>query len=150
MERILIAVDGSPASREAVEYGIELAQHDGAEALLVHVVPLTDIVPMNGFGLMGAVHHEPTPLDAKVLDDAKTVAAEHGVRARTELLRGDPAHEIVVYADTMDVDLIVVGSRGHGAVASAVLGSVSRGILGHCERPLLVVRGAPVREHAVA
>ena len=70
--------------------------------------------------------------------------------AHTRLLRGDPADEIVAYADTVDADLIVVGSRGHGAVASALLGSVSRGILREARRPVLVVRGAAARRSRVA
>jgi len=60
------------------------------------------------------------------------------------LLRGDTVDEIVAYADSHDVDLIVVGSRGHGGLASALLGSVSRGILGESKRPVLIVRAAAV------
>jgi nucleotide-binding universal stress UspA family protein len=150
MKRILVATDGSAAAREAVEFGIDLAKHEGGEVLLVHVAPLSHMVSMNGFGLMGSVPYEPTRLDEKVLDDAKAVAEEHGVPATTELLRGDPADEIVAYANTMDIDLIVVGSRGHRALASALLGSVSRGILAHSKRPVLIVRAATVREPAVA
>jgi nucleotide-binding universal stress UspA family protein len=70
------------------------------------------------------------------------------VTSYTKLLRGDPVDEIVAYADTVDADLIVVGSRGHGAVASALLGSVSRGILREARRPVLVVRGAASRHPA--
>ena len=64
------------------------------------------------------------------------------------MLRGDPVDEIVAYADTVDADLIVVGSRGHGAVASALLGSVSRGVLREARRPVLVVRAAAARHEA--
>ena len=56
------------------------------------------------------------------------------------LLRGDTVDEIVAFADSHDVDLIVVGSRGRGAIAGALLGSVSRGILGESKRPVLIVR----------
>ena len=60
MKRVLIATDGSAAADEAVELGVELARDEGAEVIFVHVVPYSDIVSMNGFGLMGHVPYEPT------------------------------------------------------------------------------------------
>jgi nucleotide-binding universal stress UspA family protein len=48
----------------------------------------------------------------------------------------------VAYADSIDADMIVVGSRGHGRLASALLGSVSRAILREARRPVLVIRGS--------
>jgi nucleotide-binding universal stress UspA family protein len=149
MKRILIATDGSAAAREAVEVGVELARDEGAEVMFAHVVPLSLTVPMNGFGLMASVPCEPTDWDERVLDDEEALAECEGVPARRTLLRGDPVLEIVRQADAIDADLIVVGSRGHGVVASALLGSVSRGILAHSKRPVLVVRAAPVREPAI-
>lgn len=146
MKRILIATDGSAAASEAVELGVELARDEGARAIFVHVVPNADMVSMNGFGLMGYVPYEPTEWDERVLNDAWAVAEMEGVTASTALLRGDPVDEITRHADAVDADLIVVGSRGHGALASALLGSVSRGLLGVSKRPVLVVRAAAVQE----
>ncbi len=68
------------------------------------------------------------------------------MRATTHLLVGDAAREIAAYADSQDADMIVVGSRGHGAIASALLGSVSRGVLRESKRPVLVVRGRAATE----
>jgi nucleotide-binding universal stress UspA family protein len=150
MNRILIATDGSPAAAEAVAFGVELATEQNAEVIFVHVAPGTDAFPAMGFPMVGAVPHTVNTHDRAPLEDAAAYAAGHDVTAKTKLLTGDTVDEIVTYADSFDVDLIVVGSRGHGAVATALLGSVSRGILHESKRPVLVVRSAQVAEPAIA
>jgi nucleotide-binding universal stress UspA family protein len=142
MKKILIATDGSPASTEATRFGLELAVEQGAEALFVHVAQARDVVPtMGGFGMTGALPHELTEHDRAPLEEAVALAQEHGVPATSVLLQGDVVDEIVAHADSNDVDLIVIGSRGHGLVAGTLLGSVSQGVLHESKRPVLVVRG---------
>ena len=144
MKNILIAIDGSPASQKALQLGLELADEQGAVAVLVHVAPAVDVAPVGGFGLTAGIPHELDEHDWSALNDAFGDAMERGIEAKTVMLRGDAVDEIVAYADTIDADLIVVGSRGHGAIASALLGSVSRGVLHEAHRPVLVVRGSAV------
>ena len=148
MNRIVIATDGSPSAREAVEFGLDLAAEQNADTVFVHVVPAVDLLPTGGFGMSSAQEHRLTGDDKRSLEDAAALAAERGVETKTEILRGDPVDEIVAYADSIDADLIVVGSRGHGALTSALLGSVSRGVLHEARRPVLVVRGAHVPAQA--
>jgi nucleotide-binding universal stress UspA family protein len=150
MKRILIATDGSTAAQEAVELGVDIAKHEEAAVALVHVVPTTDVVSRNGLGLVGHVPYEVTAADQGVLEEAVAAARREGVAAVSTFLRGDPVTRIVEYADLLGADLIVVGSRGHGAVASALLGSVSRGVLARAQRPVLVVRASRVAETTVA
>jgi nucleotide-binding universal stress UspA family protein len=150
MKRILVATDGSPSSTEAVAFGVELAADHAAELIFVHVVPTLDVVPATGFGIGGAFPHEVDERDRTLLDEAAAVAAEHEIVSTTAMLRGDAVDEIVAHADSQDVDLIVVGSRGHGAIASALLGSVSRGVLAESKRPVLIVRAAAVTAPAGA
>lgn len=149
MKKIVIATDGSPSALEAVEYGLELAADQGAEPIVVHVAPATEVIPVAGYGMGGpvAVPHELDEYDRASLDEAVEIAARRGLEAKTELLVGNAAHAIVAYADSVDADLIVVGSRGHGAIAGALLGSVSRRVLHEAKRPVLVVR--TVADHAV-
>jgi nucleotide-binding universal stress UspA family protein len=146
MKKILIATDGSESAREAVELGLELAEEHAAEVTFLHVVPVLDRSFANGIGVPAAKPHHIDELDRKPLEDALVIAAERDVDATAELLAGLPADEIVAYADSIDADLIVLGSRGRGAFATALLGSVSRGVLHEARRPVLVVRGAHVRE----
>lgn len=150
MKRILVATDGSEPAAEAIAFGVELAAEHNAELVFVHVVPAVDLVPVMGFNLGGAFPHEPSVEDRALLEDAASVAEEQGVVSTSILLKGDTVDEIVASADSHDVDLIVVGSRGHGAIASALLGSVSRGVLSESKRPVLVVRGTSLARPAEA
>ena len=146
MRTIVIATDGSQTARDAVTFGLGLAVDQQADVALVHVVPRFDIVPTIAFGMPAAQPHPVAATERLVLEEASALAAERGVIARTKLLEGDVVDEIVAYADVVDADLIVLGSRGHGTLASAALGSVSQGVLHEARRPVLVVRGTHARE----
>lgn len=151
MKRILVATDGSVSSTEAVQFGVELAAEHAAELIFVHVVPVVDMVPATGFAIGGAYPHEPSADDIALLQDAAAVAVEHGIVSTTALLRGETVNEILAYAESHDVDVIVVGSRGQGAITATLLGSVSREILRKARRPVVVVRaGALVHGHEPA
>ena len=148
MKKILIATDGSPAARDALQFGLELGVEHDAEAIFVHVAPGFDVLPVQAFGVRSAMPHRLTDHDRAPLVEALKMASGYGVPAATELLVGNPADEIVAYADSKDVDMIVIGSRGHGAIASALLGSVSHAVLHEARRPVLVVPGVAVRAKA--
>jgi nucleotide-binding universal stress UspA family protein len=143
MRRVLIATDGSPSALEAVRFGLELAHEHEADVTFVHAVRATDWAAGSALGPMGAMPHEPTEADAEPLRAAVALAEELGVHADSKVLVGRPVDEIVAYADTIDADVIVVGSRGHGTVSTVLLGSVSLGVLHEAHRPVLVARGRP-------
>src|SRR5439155_21139320 len=99
MKRILIATDGSPASTEAVEFGLELADEHEAGVIFVHVAPAVDVIPTGGFGTTGALPHRLDEHDREPLEEAAAAAAARGVDATTQLLAGDVAVEIVGFAE---------------------------------------------------
>jgi nucleotide-binding universal stress UspA family protein len=139
MHKILTAIQRSSSSAEAVALSIELASAQHAEVIFAHVVPALDVASFDDDDVV-ALPHEVSGDDFAVLDDAATTARTCGVVATTVLLRGSTVEQIVAAADAHDVDLIVVGSRRHGAIASAILGNVSLRVLRKSNRPVLVAR----------
>jgi nucleotide-binding universal stress UspA family protein len=150
MKRILIATDGSESAHQALEFGLELAEEQGAMPIVVHVAPAAEILPYASFAAPApTVPHELDANDRAPLNEAAELAARRGLEIKTKLLLGNPADEIVAFAETIEADLIVVGCRGHGAIASVLLGSVSRAVLHESRRPVLVVRNAQIAAQAV-
>jgi nucleotide-binding universal stress UspA family protein len=140
MKTIVVAVDGSARAREAAEFGIDLARGRGAEITFVCVrSPLDPIVEDERAPVP---HHLATAEDEPALVEAARLADERHVTHREELLIGIPEDEICALADSTDADLIVLGSRGLGAIKGTLLGSVSRGVLSRTSRPVAVVKSS--------
>jgi nucleotide-binding universal stress UspA family protein len=143
MKRVLVATDGSLSAADAIGFAVDFASAREAELTFVHVVPTVEFFPTTGVDdVHGAAPHQPTERDHAVLRDAASLAAEQGVTATTVLLGGSTAEKLVAHAEACDADLIVIGSRGHGPVASVLLGNVALGVLHASKQPVLVVRCA--------
>jgi nucleotide-binding universal stress UspA family protein len=149
MKQILIATDGSPAAHEAVDVGLELAQEQGADVTLIHVTPVEEIRGGRG-GAHALTHREEIDESETALRDAADAADAAGVSYELEQFSGETVETIVALADSKNADLIVHGSRGRNAVASALLGSVSHGVLRQAARPVLIVKGAKAPAETLA
>ena len=146
MKTILIAIDGSPGARAAIDEGLEFAKDTGADVLFVAIRRPAHPVFGDLYGQQ-SLSNELARL-RPALKDAVAEAESRGIHADYDLLEGDPAERILALARSRDVDLIVIGPRGLGAVASVILGSVSKRVLHDADRPVLVVKepaAVPVR-----
>lgn len=123
MEKILVGVDGSEHSKRALAEAIKIGKKFGAEITVVNVY--TD--PLAG--------HE---LSHKILETAKANLDDEGVKYKlVSVLSPDASKVIMAKAKDEKFDLIVIGSRGVGAVQAFVLGSVCNRI--SCESPVNVL-----------
>jgi nucleotide-binding universal stress UspA family protein len=143
--RILLALDGSPSADRARALVTSLAWPEGS---VVRIVAALDVAP----ALWGGPWIPAVPVDAdqleeeavveltRVLQEASGPLEAAGLHVEAELLRGRPSAAIVEDAKLWGPELVVVGSRGHGPVETAVLGSVSAAIVDHAVCPVLVAR----------
>jgi nucleotide-binding universal stress UspA family protein len=138
MKTILIATDGSTGATAAVQEGIDLAAQTGASVLFVAV--RRPAVPIFGDPYWQRALSDELARLRPAVKRALADAEARGIHAEYDILDGDPSDRIVELAGSRDADVIVIGSRGFGAVKSVLLGSVSKRVLHDADRPVLVVR----------
>lgn len=137
-KRILLATDGSPHAEEALAFAQQLALRDGARVIVVHAFEPVPTYLGEPWGDRVMARH--VSMGRDVANNAAQKLQKAGVDVIVEVLEGPPADAILKVADVRDCDLIVMGSRGHGALASLLLGSVSHRVLAHTHTPVLVAR----------
>ena len=136
--RILLATDGSPDAALAARSAVELAGGTGSE---LHVVHVGEFLPT----YLAFTEEEPAELRRRareILDEGvRRIEESGGTVAGDHLRLGRPAEEIINLAEEIDAGLVVVGSRGLGALRRAVLGSVSENVVRYAPCPVFVARG---------
>lgn len=140
MRKILLAVDGSEQSDNAVRFAIDFCRDHGAlEIHLLTVEPKPETWQTHGM--------EPEVIKAHlkshchtVQQSAQALLKDAGLSAQVHFREGDAAQTIVMEADSLACDAIVMGSRGLGAFAGIALGSVTRKVLHLANCPVVCVK----------
>lgn len=140
---VVVAYDGSDGARAALARAAEIADRDGSSLTLVEAV--SGKVPSPAPGGPPLAKPEKRAMARDDLNRAiGTLSRE--LLAAGWVIGGPPASGIVTVAEDIGADLIVTGSRGRGALTSAVLGSVSTKILHSAPCDVLVVHPGPAEE----
>lgn len=144
IRKIVIATDGSPASEAALDFGLELALDRGAEAVVLHVIGTREAAHLFGADRTEPPTQEELIAGSDALAQGGLFAAGHAVDVKLELVAADGTQEIadaiLGTAAGRDADLIVMGTRGQGPLATAVIGSVSNAVLRAATTTVIVVR----------
>jgi len=133
--RLLVGVDGTAPSRAALAWAVDEARRRGAELVVLHAWHLPT-APANPYAAVGSAVFR----DAGEEVLARAVGELQGSvpHVTTRLVMGSPAVSLCEEAGR--ADLIVVGGRGRGHLAGALVGSVSQGCARHAPCPVVVVR----------
>lgn len=146
IRNILLATDGSKASRKAADYAVELAGKTGAMLTLLTVVDTSPFVSRSIPALATPTHlAEPVEdylrqIADAVLEQVEKTFARKKIPSKKIVRSGHPVEEILKEARKSKANLIVMGHNGKGA-ASSLIGSVTFGVLhGNSKVPVLVIK----------
>lgn len=138
---VLLPFDGSQPAHEAVQYAIK--EHAGKELVLLRVVEVAGGSTSAGINIaQEKLKKLRKEAQSDIPDDVLDQLDEAGIEFEVEIVFGDPAREIVEYAETAenDVELILIGSHGRSGVSRVLLGSVAETVVRRSPVPVTVVR----------
>ena len=146
-KKILVAIDGSPLSDKAAEEAVRMAAGNPSQfkskIYAVLVLPnaprntFTDFVPSRPI----TESKEWEELRQRIFYVIEKDAAEAGIPLEAKVAYGDPADELINFADKEEIDVIVIGSTGKGFLKRKLLGSVSDKVARHAKCSVYIVRG---------
>jgi len=151
---IMVAVDGSASSRQALDEGLKMARLHRARLFAVFVVDKSILLSYAGRLDPNALIEEVRHDGVAVLRDAERTIAHAGVNGDTEIaeteLGQDVAERLQHYVAEHAIDLAVLGTHGRRGIRRAMLGSVAERFLLTSSCPVLLVRGDDATRAAVA
>ena len=144
--KIVVGVDGTPASRAALRWAIDEARHRGDRVHAVYALGSKMVAEAHSHSGPAAINPEVAEA-AQVLDYAISGLADTGegaVEIEREVVEAAPSTALLTAS--LDADLLVVGSRGHGAFTNLFLGSVSHDCAEHAPCPVVLVHSEEEQE----
>ena len=142
-ERILVPLDGSEHSINALKKAIQIAEKHEGKITLLHAYT-THVVSLPKEYVMTETTPETVDISSEVgtniLADAEAKAENAGVQVETLLAMGQPVEKIVEASESGKFDLIVIGARGLSPIKEILLGSVSHGVASHARCAVLIVK----------
>ena len=137
IKKILVPMDGSKSSFDALDQAIEMARATHAMVLGLNVISFLPAEFMPAVSPYKIYQKKEAGI---FLERAKFRAAKHGVLFSYAIVYGNPVEQIIGIAKKKKIDLIVIGSRGKGRVKELFLGSVSNAVLHKSQIPILLVK----------
>ncbi|SFL63297.1 universal stress protein [Pelosinus propionicus] len=140
IKNIVLAFDGSAGSNKALQWTIEFAKENAAQTHITTIFESMANVAIETASNVTALERSRRAHIETLTDSAKTRYAEHNLSAKVVTLEGNPADSIIKYAQKINADIIICGTRGHGGFGALLLGSVAHKLVTYSKIPVLVVK----------
>uniref|UniRef100_A0A0D6QZ76 UspA domain-containing protein n=1 Tax=Araucaria cunninghamii TaxID=56994 RepID=A0A0D6QZ76_ARACU len=147
---VMVAVDESEESMYALQWALDnlLTQNNDQHIIVMHAeVPASSKVGLGGQAVASSGHRvlkiaerSENLITQRVLARAREISDKRNVTVDFKVMVGEARYAICEAANKMGVDVLVVGSHGHGAVKRAVAGSVTEHCTRHCKCRVLVIK----------
>ena len=137
IKRILVALDGSKGSSNALDEAIYLARECQATLFGLYVIPLFSINYKRPSSSLAKMFFDN---GKKILENAKVKSAQNGVLFHDKIINGNEGYKIVSYAESSKMNMIIMGSRGKSNIRELFLGSVSHYVVHKSPIPVLVMK----------
>jgi nucleotide-binding universal stress UspA family protein len=137
-DKILVAIDGSPASEKALAAAVDLAGHYNADLTALGVAEVPEVV-----GMIDEVDEIRQTVEGRLKEVGEAAvgyARSRGVPLRSVVVLGHAADAIVRFAQNEGVNLVVLGQHGHSRIARFFLGSTSDRVSEHCPCTVMIVK----------
>ena len=137
-QHILLAADGSENSLRAAKEAVNIAK--GNAQSTVTVIFVIDMVKVKT-EVLHANSNESLYMERRQkLVPIEQLLKEQQVSYKVEMIHGDPGPEIIKYANSQNIDLVIIGSRGLNSLQEMVLGSVSHKVMKRVQCPAMIVK----------
>lgn len=141
--KIVIAVNGTPESEDAIKKAIDFGFLENAEIHLVTVSPINSDIPSSPYmarETMDELVEANRKVTIDILSRAKALFPKGTNVMQSAGLEGDPAMKIIEYADEVKADFILTGNRSLGGFMKAVLGTVSGKIANNSHTSVIIIK----------
>jgi nucleotide-binding universal stress UspA family protein len=137
-DKILVAIDGSPASEKALAAAVDLAEHYQTEVVAIGVAEVPEVVDM--VDEVDELRRGAEAHFRRIGEAAAEFARSRHVSLRSVVLRGHAADAIIRFAESEDASLAVIGPHGRSRISRFFLGSTGDRVSEHCHCSVLIVR----------
>lgn len=139
LRQILVAYDGSPPSRRAVDFAAELAGPFRSSVTLLHAIQMPETPPEAAITAWADLLAAREDAGQALIEEALQGLRQRNLKVDSRVVVGPAAEQLAKAATDASVDLVVAGTTGKSAVARVFLGSVTTRLLHISPKPVLVV-----------